>query len=105
MKLTDIIGKYTAGEATLEVTNAALKEAGANFHLNPERNTIQPDEVGTYGLLDTGTGSLDKVRVTDGKLDHAINEVLPDGSVNMKANVLLAGKVYAVYGDTLVEKE
>ena len=29
--ITDIIGKYTDGKATLEDTNAALKEAGAGF--------------------------------------------------------------------------
>lgn len=32
--ITEIIGKYTAGEQTMEETNAALKEAGVTeFHL------------------------------------------------------------------------
>ena len=32
--ITEIIGKYTAGEQTLEETNAALKDAGVTeFHL------------------------------------------------------------------------
>lgn len=39
---TEIIGKYTTGEKSLEETNAALREAGA--------------------------GSLDKVEVRDGQL-------------------------------------
>ena len=34
-KITDIINKYTAGEATLEETNAALAEPGAGIHLEP----------------------------------------------------------------------
>ena len=34
-KITDIINKYTAGEATLEETNATLAELGADLHLEP----------------------------------------------------------------------
>lgn len=63
MTATEILNKYTAGEATLEETNAALKEAGANFHLNPGKNEIKPGEEANYGLLDTGTGSFDKVEI------------------------------------------
>ena len=66
--INEILAGYTAGEANLEDTNAALKAAGANVHLNPDTNTIAPDEVGRFGLLDTGTGTLDKVEVKDGKL-------------------------------------
>ena len=39
-KLRDIIGKYTAGETTLEAANKALKDAGAGFHLNPRKNIL-----------------------------------------------------------------
>lgn len=103
MNIYEIINKYTIGEATLAETNAALKEAGASFHLDPQRNYINPAEADLYGLLDTGTGSLEKVRVRDGKLAHPVNEVLPDGSVSMRAEVYMGGKVYKVQGDTLVE--
>lgn len=68
--ITDILFKYTTGEATLEETNEALKEAEAGFHLEPGKNEITPEEaaqtvtgetpeeVTGYGLLDTGTGSI-----------------------------------------------
>lgn len=117
MNIQEILNKYTKGEVTLEDTNAALQAAGAGFHLNPDKNRLTeedrsvtvvgytPDKANGYGLLDTGTGSLDKVHVTDGVLDHAVNTVLEDGSVSMLADVLICGKVYAVRGAQLVEKE
>ncbi len=96
MKSTEIIRKYTAGEASLEETNAALMEVRAGFHLDPQRNVIQPDEVGRFGLLDTGTGTLDKVEVRDGKL------VGVDVGA-MFALCIVGDKVYEVKGDALVE--
>ena len=84
--IADILFKYTTGEATLEETNDALKEAEAGFNLEPGRNEITPDEMALttvgdtpeeangFGLLDTGTGSMEKVHVTNGKLDEAINQ-------------------------------
>ena len=64
--IADILFKYTTGEATLEETNDALKEAEAGFNLEPGRNEITPDEMALttvgdtpeeangFGLLDTG---------------------------------------------------
>ena len=109
-----IIEKYTAGKASLNDTNAALKSAGAGFHLDPTQHTFTSDdllatkaptaaEANGWGLLDTGTGSLEKVRVIEGKLPHAVNEVRPDGSVNMLAYAIIAGKTFPVKGDTLTE--
>lgn len=95
MKATEIIRAYTAGEKTLEETNAALKEAGAGFHLDPARNEIKPEEVGHYGLLDTGTGSLDKVKVEDG---HLVNADCGE----MYALCILGDKVYVVKGTELL---
>lgn len=105
MKTTDIILKYTSGEANLEDTNAALKEAGAGFHLDPKKNCLSPDEIvnGTAGLLDTGTGTLDKVEIVNGELKYAVNTVMPDGKPNMKAQVMVQGKTFEVYGTKLVE--
>ena len=89
--IADILFKYTTGEATLEETNDALKEAEAGFTLEPGRNEITPDEMALttvgdtpeeangFGLLDTGTGSMEKVHVTNGKLDEAIARVLGKG--------------------------
>ena len=45
MKINEILAKYTAGEATLEETNAALKKADANFHLDPMKNILTAEEV------------------------------------------------------------
>ncbi len=106
MKAAELIGRYTAGEATLEETNEALRAAGAGFHLEPERNTLTEEElwattVGVYpqqacgwGLLDTGTGSLDKVHITNGRLDSGdLGE--------MRGLVFIAGKRYRVSGRSL----
>jgi len=89
-----IIAKYTAGKATLEETNADLKQLGVDFRLDPKANAIQPDEVGLYGLLDTGTGTLNKVRVEGGKL-------VDTNCGEMPALCIFDGHVYAVVGDTL----
>lgn len=111
----EIVRDYTTGEADLEATNAALKEAGAGFSFVPGQNEITeedrmattvgyyPSQANGYGLLDTGTGSPDRVHVTGGKLDHAVNQVQPDGSTNMAAYVIICGKTYEVFGDTLEE--
>lgn len=106
--LKEIISKYTAGEATLEATNRALEDAGAGFHLNPGKNILTeaekrattigyyPEQANGYGLLDTGTGSLDKVKIKDGKLVNC------DCGI-MYALVSISGRTYHVKGDTLVE--
>lgn len=101
-----ILADYTSGAATLEETNAALAAAGAGFHLDPDSNAISEEERATHALLDTGTGTLDKVRIVDGThLEFAVNEVQPDGSVNMPAYVIANGRHYAVRGDVLAEVE
>ena len=111
--ITDILFKYTTGEATLEETNDALKEAEAGFRLEPGRNEITPDEMALttvgdtpeeangFGLLDTGTGSMEKVHVANGKLDEAINQVNQNGTTNMLAFVIIGPNRYEVKGDTL----
>lgn len=62
-----------------------------------------PNQANGWGLPDTGTGTLDKVRVTSGRLDHAVNEVLEDNTTNIPAYVTICGKVYEVLGDELAE--
>lgn len=89
-----IIARYTAGKATLAETNADLKQLGVDLRLDPKANAIQPDEVGLYGLLDTGTGTLNKVRVEHGRLVDA-------DCGEMRALCIFGGHVYAVVGDTL----
>ena len=107
--ITEIIGKYTDGKATLEETNAALKDAGAGFHPDPTRNTstgaellaTKADTAETatgWGLLDSGTGTLDKVQVKDG---HLVNCDMGESY----ALCIIGGKTFVVNGTALVEKE
>lgn len=63
MNVNEIIEKYKNGEASLEETNAALKEIDSGLCYDPDKNVIQPEEEECFGLLDTGTGTLDKVKV------------------------------------------
>lgn len=113
--INEILRDYTTGEVDLEATNAALQEAGAGYHLEPGQNEITdedrletvvgyyPEQASGYGLLDTGTGSMEKVKVTGGRLEHPVNQVQPDGSTNMAAYVIICGKTYEVFGDSLAE--
>lgn len=108
MNITEIIGKYTSGEATLDETNAALKEAGSGLHLDPNKNKLTeeeirattigtyPDQANGYGLLDTGTGSLDKVEVKNGELTSC-------DCGSMYALCVIAGRTYKVEGTKLVD--
>ena len=114
-KFEEIIGKYTSGKATLADTNAALKEAGANYQLDPEKNILSEaekrattvgyylDQVNGYGLLDDGTGTMEKVKLVAGKLPDVINQVQSDGTTNMAAYVYIAGRKYEVKGDAVAE--
>ena len=108
--IEEIILDYTKGEKDLEETNDALKEAGSNLYLNPDRNKLTeeekrattvgyyPDQANGYGLMDHGVGCLEKVHVVNGKTVD----------VNMGAEtayVYIAGHKYELKGDTLVEPE
>lgn len=113
--INEILKDYTAGEADLEETNAALARAKAGFRLEPGKNVLTeedrretvvgyyPQQANGFGLLDTGTGSMEKVWITGGVLEFPVNEVRPDGSTNMAAYVVICGKTYEVFGDTLGE--
>ena len=108
MSMTEILNKYTAGQTTLEETNAALAEMGAGIHLKPGKNELTAEETAAakaetaanangFGLLDTGTGTLDKVKIQGGKLvDCDMGESL--------AMVYIAGKTYYVQGRELTDK-
>ena len=106
-KVFEIISKYTSGEITLEQANEELKKMKAGFYLDPAKNVLTPDEVnnGTAGLLDTGTGTLDKVVVDPEKMEltYDINEVNADGTTNVYAMCIIKGKTYEVKGRKLVE--
>ena len=114
--INEILQDYTSGKTPVEETNAALKAAGAGFHFEPGQNTLtaeeiaatvggpRPEDADGWGLLDTGTGTLDKVHVVDGVIQGGpVNEVREDGELSMKATVYIGGKQYAVIGDQLAE--
>lgn len=98
MKINDILMKYTAGEMALEDANKALKEAKAGFHLDPKKNELTEEEIknGTAGLLDTGTVTLDKV-----KIDPAKMELINCDCGESYALCIVNGKTYNVKGKKL----
>lgn len=100
MKVNEILEHYTKGEKTLAETNAALAEIKAGFHLDPNKNNLTPDEIvnGTAGLLDTGTGTLDKVIVDPEKM-----ELVNCDCGKTHALCIVKGRTYQVKGRKLVE--
>lgn len=72
-EIAKIFEEIDTGTITLEEANARLKEAGAPYHLSPWKNEIGRNEHG-YGLLDTGTGTLDKVKVIETENDIRLEE-------------------------------
>ena len=108
--IVEIILDYTKGEKDLTETNEALKEAGSNLSLDPDRNKLTeeekhsttvgyyPDQANGYGLMDHGVGCLEKVHVVNGKTVD----------VNMGAEtayVYIAGRKYRLRGDVLTEED
>lgn len=99
----EIIRKYTAGELTLAEANLKLR----GIRLNPNKNILTeeekrattvgyyPEQANGWGLLDTGTGSLDKVEIRKGKL-------VQGGMGEAFALCIIAGKSYEVKNDTLI---
>lgn len=114
-EIEEILRSYTAGEyPTLEAVNQELKAAGSDVLLDPQKNVLTPEEravtkVGEtpasangYGLMSSGTGTLDKVHITGGVLTTGGNQILENGKVNMDLTVYIGGKRYSVRGRQLV---
>lgn len=102
--INDILCSYTQGFASLEQTNEDLKTADAGFHLDPSKNDLTSDEIAEtrtcpvvegWGLLDSGTGSLDKVQVLGGELLHGMGDAF--------ALLFIGGKRYKVHDTSLEE--
>lgn len=98
MTTTEILNKYTLGEATFEEVNKELEAIGSNLRLNPEKNVIKPRDVEKYGLLNCGWGDLDKVAIRDMMLAF-------DDMGSAPATCYYMGKLYEVRGRELVEME
>lgn len=56
--------KLDRGEMTFDEVNKVLEENGATWHIDPWKDHIGRNEDGV-GLMDTGTGTLDKVKVLE----------------------------------------
>ena len=107
-EINEILNKYTAGEITVYEANKKLEDIGAIIYLNPEKLGLSQSEIDEtvvgntpqdatgMGLLDTGTGNLDKVFVQDGKLAD-----IDCGS--MPSLCIIGGKTYHVRRDTLTD--
>ena len=110
MNINEILNKYTLGEISLEATNKALKAAGSDYHLDPNRNIITSDEraqtvmgptpekTSGWGLMYHGIGCAEKVHVVSGRIV----------GVDMGAElceVFIGGKHYWLHGSVLSEKK
>lgn len=108
MTLDQIMSDYTTGKKTVEETNKALEQIGSPLSIDPEKNVLTeqdkrattigyyPDQANGVGLLDTGTGSLDKVEIRNGRLVGCDCGEMP-------ALVFVAGRMYNVQGSVLVD--
>ena len=102
--INKILKQWADGEKTVEETNEALK--GTGIYVDPDKQKIAEGEgavycedlskINGYGLLDTGTGTLDKVKIKNGKLVDSIGNM---------ASLVLVGDVHykVIDGDTLVK--
>lgn len=102
-EIAKVFEEIDSGTITLEEANKRLFEAGAPYHLNPWKNHIGRNEQGV-GLLDTGTGTLDKVRVieTDERIylaEPAFDAEAFKHSALPVANVQYCDKWYKVAAD------
>ena len=71
-------------KAALAKANEALK--GTGIQLDPEKNVIKPKEaavvcedvskINGFALLDTGTGTMDKVEIKNGKLVYSVGDIV-----------------------------
>ena len=107
--INQIMNAYTSGEKSLEETNRALAAADVRLRLDPRRNVLPeeekratvvgfyPEQANGWGLLDSGTGFMDKTRVKDGKL-------LDCDCGDMPAILFIAGKRYRIRGCKLAEE-
>ena len=109
MEATDILRRYTSGEFTAEQVNAELDNIGVDqYHLDVEKNKITAEEqaetslglfppstVNGFGLLDTGTGTLDKVEVRAGQLANM-------DCGDMYALLYIGGEMFKIDGNKLI---
>lgn len=95
-KVTDTINAYAKGGITLEECNRRLREMVHPILVDPDRPRLTPEMIADgWGLLDTGTGTLDPVQVRD-------NELVDNDMGDMPAFVCLKGTWYEVKGNKII---
>lgn len=94
MTATEILCKYTTGEATVEEINAALAEIGSNLRLNPDKGKITPENCSYTGMLNSGWG-WDPCIIENMALKY-------DDMGDTPAQCVYMGKRYTVEGKKLV---
>lgn len=116
MKINEIMKNYSLEIANakndiekdkaLKKANADLQAAGCNFHIDPVRNVITTEEesattisidmkdINGYGMLDTGIGVMDKVKIEHSKLVNG-------GVGDMFALVIIGNLMFDVKDDMI----
>ena len=96
----EILRAYSNGEITLDNANKELRERKAPFHLDPQKNLFTPEEIlnGSAGLLDSGSGSFDKVMI-----DPETMELINCDMGESYAMCIVKGQSYEVKGKKLVK--
>ena len=107
MTVVEALRKYAVGEMAPEEVNKFLDEIESDYHIDPGKTYFTPEEIMAtkaesaetatgFGLLDSGTGTFDKVEVKDGKLLHC-------DMGESYALVIIGGKMFRVEGSKLVD--
>lgn len=96
-KQTEILLDYSYGKLSAGQANNELAKHGLNIRIDPNRCKLTAEQIADgWGLLDTGTGTLDPARMVNGEL---VNVDCGD----MKAFFFHDGKEYVVHGKKLEE--
>ena len=100
------------GELDVFEANKRLAEQEAGYYLDPWKNVIhrnEPENIyNGVGMMDTGTGTMDKVRLVNGKLTEPVFDPDAFTAENMpRVYVECAGETYIIAEDgvTLTEYE
>lgn len=83
--ITKTIRDWANGKIKLEEANKILKENNSLVYIDPKHNHIENGtgavadknifNISGYALLDSGTGSLDKVEIKNGKLVQNVGDM------------------------------
>ena len=108
-EIEKIIAEYQSGAIALDEANKRLFEAGCGFYLDPWKNELGHVQQGV-AMLDSGTGTLDKIRVIETEDRIYTAEPVFDAEAFKHSptpvfNVQYCGKWYRVAadGETLAE--